>query len=202
MLDLLDYRRRVAEMYYRIREFGTATPEAWQLFQQTRDALFANHPQSPLEAEDRAAFSGLRYYPYDPHYRVIAVVDHIDEDHEYAISAGEDGLVRLRQIGTLSFMLPNGIGSLGVFWMQGYGGGVFIPFRDSTNGQTTYGGGRYLFDTIKGADLGSAGDALVLDFNYAYHPSCCYNPRWTCPLAPQQNRLSFAVEAGERLADA
>jgi uncharacterized protein (DUF1684 family) len=84
-----------------------------------------------------------------------------------------------------------------VYWIAGYGGGLFLPFRDATNASTTYGGGRYLYDTIKGADLGAGNDELVLDFNYAYHPSCCYNPRWVCPLAPPQNRLSFAVEAGE-----
>ena len=74
---------------------------------------------------------------------------------------------------------------------------MFLPFRDATSGNTTYGGGRYLLDTAKGADLGSAGDALVLDFNFAYHPSCVYDPKWVCPLAPLANRLAVAVEAGE-----
>ena len=64
----------------------------------------------------------------------------------------------------------------------------------------TYGGGRYLYDTIKGADLGVDETSIVLDFNYAYHPSCAYDERWSCPLAPAENRLDFAVEAGERLA--
>jgi uncharacterized protein (DUF1684 family) len=75
---------------------------------------------------------------------------------------------------------------------------LFLPFRDATNGTSTYGGGRYLLDTAKGADLGSVGDALVVDFNYAYHPSCFHSARWTCPLAPPRNTLAVAVEAGER----
>ena len=80
-----------------------------------------------------------------------------------------------------------------------YGGGVFLPFRDETNGATTYGAGRYVLDTVKGADLGGADGRLVVDFNYAYHPSCAYDPRWSCPLAPATNRLVGPVEAGERL---
>ncbi|MDX1605233.1 MAG: DUF1684 domain-containing protein [Candidatus Competibacterales bacterium] len=75
---------------------------------------------------------------------------------------------------------------------------LFLPFLDATSGQGSYGGGRYLYDSIKGADLGAGADTLVLDFNYAYNPSCAYDPRWVCPLAPPENRLPFAVEAGER----
>ena len=67
--------------------------------------------------------------------------------------------------------------------------GVFLPFLDETNRSETYGGGRYLLDTIKGADLGREGERLVIDFNYAYNPSCAYNSRWQCPLAPQENWL-------------
>jgi hypothetical protein len=88
-----------------------------------------------------------------------------------------------------------------VYWLAGYGGGVFIPFRDATSGTATYGGGRYLWDSVKGADLGSVGDELVLDFNYAYHPSCTYDPQWSCPLAPRDNWLDIPIEAGERLPD-
>ena len=90
-------------------------------------------------------------------------------------------------------------GTLEVFWIDVYGGGVFIPFRDATSGSLTYGGGRYLLDTIKGADLGmTERGELVLDFNFAYHPSCHYDPRWSCPLAPRENWLTVPIEAGER----
>jgi uncharacterized protein len=199
MLDLLDYRRRVFAMYSQIREQGTSTPASFALFHATRDDLFATHPQSALDTQQKSTFRGLRYYEYNPAYRVLATVNQDIEQVEYFADGGHDGDVKIRQIGQVDFELPNGTGSLGVFWIAGYGGGIFIPFRDATNGDTSYGGGRYLLDTIKGADLGSAGDALVLDFNYAYHPSCYYNARWTCPLAPMQNRLSFRVEAGEQL---
>ena len=91
--------------------------------------------------------------------------------------------------------------SLAVYWMNEYAGGIFIPFRDATSGHETYGAGRYLWDSAKGADLGSEGDELVLDFNYAYHPSCVYDVRWSCPLAPQENWLPVPIRAGERLAE-
>ena len=74
---------------------------------------------------------------------------------------------------------------------------MFLPFRDATSGKSTYGGGRYLLDTAKGADLGGDGATLRLDFNFAYHPSCHYDPQWVCPLAPLSNRLTVAIEAGE-----
>jgi hypothetical protein len=86
--------------------------------------------------------------------------------------------------------------------MLGYGGGLFLPFRDATAPAETYGGGRYLVDSVK-MTLGGAlevtpgSDEVVLDFNYAYNPSCAYDARWACPLAPPENRLSMAVRAGE-----
>jgi uncharacterized protein len=199
MLDLLDYRRRVFAMYSQIREQGTAAPASFALFRSTRDDLFATHPQSALDTQQKSTFRGLRYYEYNPAYRMLVALNQNVEQVEYFADGGHDGDVKIRQIGQVDFELPNGTGSLGVFWIAGYGGGIFIPFRDATNGDASYGGGRYLLDTIKGADLGSDGDKLVLDFNYAYHPSCYYNARWTCPLAPMQNRLSFRVEAGEQL---
>jgi uncharacterized protein (DUF1684 family) len=90
--------------------------------------------------------------------------------------------------------------------MAGYAGGVFIPFRDATNGTETYGAGRYLVDGAKGADLGAMPGAnpgewaLILDFNFATQPSCAFDPRWACPLPPPENRLDLAIRAGERLA--
>ena len=197
MLDLLDYRRHVTEMYRLVRELRTDAPEAYAGFRHVRDELFQTHPQSPLDEQQMATFQGLRYFDYDPAFRVGVQVDTGVEPVSYQLDLGEDGLVTLRQFGQVSFQVPTGSGTLGLFWIAGYGGGLFLPFRDATNGVETYGGGRYLYDTIKGADLGATPDELVLDFNYAYHPSCHYNPRWVCPLAPLQNRLDFPVPVGE-----
>ncbi|MDQ1396978.1 MAG: uncharacterized protein QOG64_2237, partial [Acidimicrobiaceae bacterium] len=91
------------------------------------------------------------------------------------------------------------LGRLDVWWLAAYGGGVFVPLKDALAGRRTYGGGRYLLDTTKGADLGGPGRSLVVDLNFAYNPSCAYDPAWACPLAPPGNVLDVAVEAGELL---
>lgn len=111
---------------------------------------------------------------------------------------GADGALRYTRIALAQFTGPHGPAALSLYWIEGYGGGLFLPFRDHTSGAETFGGGRYLYDTIKGADLGSGERSIVLDFNYAYNPSCAYDERWVCPLAPPENALPFAVRAGER----
>jgi hypothetical protein len=109
----------------------------------------------------------------------------------------DDGITHLRRIGRVHITIDGSEVALTVFWILGYGGGLFLPFRDATSGAQTYGGGRYLLDTIKHADLGSSDGCLILDFNYAYNPSCAYDSRWHCPLAPQENWLSVPILAGE-----
>src|SRR4051794_37978117 len=95
------------------------------------------------------------------------------------------------------FDLPNAPAlSLDAYWLEGYGGGLFLPFRDATSGRETYGAGRYLLDTVKGADLGGDVESLVLDFNFAYNPSCAWDDSWACPLSPPANKLPIPVTAG------
>lgn len=118
---------------------------------------------------------------------------------ETSISHSGAGATTFSRIGRVEFELGDWTQGLDVFWLDAYGGGIFIPFRDATNGTTTYGGGRYLLDTVKGADLGSTGDRLILDFNYGYHPSCVHSSRWSCPLSPPENTLTIEVTAGERM---
>ena len=198
MLDLLDYRHKIFELYRDIRALGD-DPAGRIKFQQVKDEIFRTHPQSALNDEQKSAFSGLQYYDYDPAYRVIAKVDLNVEPETLTIELEGDGRFSYRRFGKVTFTLPTGTGSLSLFWINGYGGGIFLPFGDATNRQTTYGAGRYLYDTIKGADLGATLDSLVLDFNYAYNPSCAYNERWVCPLAPRENRLSFPIPVGEKV---
>lgn len=160
-----------------------------------RDELFGKHPQSAYGAEARQRFQGLRYWPYDAKLRFTAAVKPVREERfDVQTSTGE--AMVLRRFGAVE--LP--VGRLEVFWIDVYGGGVFLPFRDGTSGVETYGGGRYLLDTVKSADLGSteAGE-LILDFNFSYHPSCVYDYKWSCPLAPRENWLSDRIEAGERM---
>jgi uncharacterized protein (DUF1684 family) len=112
--------------------------------------------------------------------------------------AALEGAVAFVRVGEARFGVAGREASLDLYWLDAYGGGLFLPFADATSGQETYGAGRYLLDTVKGADLGMDGAQLVLDFNFAYNPSCAYDPRWVCPLAPPANRLTLALQAGER----
>jgi uncharacterized protein (DUF1684 family) len=194
-MTLLDWRRRVAAMYAAVRAAGRDDPAATVArFRADRDRLFREHPDSPLDPAAQAAFPGVPYWPYDPAWRLEAEVEPATAEPVSATSITGQTFA-LERIGRVD--LP--FGALEVYWLAVYGGGVFIPFRDGTSGTETYGAGRYLLDTIKGADLGGTGDRLVLDFNYAYHPSCAYDPRWSCPLAPRANWLTVPIRAGEHL---
>lgn len=181
-------------MYASVRQAPLGDEEALIRFRRERDRLFATHPESPLPPSARAGFSGLRYWPNDPSLRFDARLLPVPRSRLAAVSLAAEEFP-LEVIGEVE--LP--VGRLQVYWIAVYGGGVFIAFRDATSGSATYGAGRYLVDTVKGADLGGSGDRLVLDFNYAYHPSCAYDPRWACPLAPPANWLTVPIEAGERL---
>jgi uncharacterized protein len=196
VLTLLDYRRRVAELYSEIRA-GAEPAQTWRRWRQVRDELFTTHPQSPIPEADRHDFGELCYYDYDPAFRVLGQYT-TREPQSYDIPTSGNQPMRFTRHGAAAFELGGETLNLELYWLDTYGGGLFVPFRDATSGATTYGAGRYLLDTVKGADLGVDGDRLVLDFNFAYNPSCSYNPRWICPLAPPANRLSVPVEAGER----
>lgn len=194
-LELADFRRRNAELHLAPPHDGA---EGVASFRRRRDELFASHPQSPLSYEQRDGFEGLAYFPYDPAARIACDLDAADEGELRVDTGGADGEVRLRRVGRLA----SPAGQLTLFWISGYGGGLFLPFRDATAGTETYGGGRYLTDTIKGTwGRGltlAAPTRIVLDFNYAYNPSCAYNSAWACPLAPPENRLELPAPAGER----
>ncbi len=197
-LDLLDYRRRVAAMYARARDDQTDHATRLARFRRECEDLLRTHPQSALSAEQKARFAGLRHFPYDPSLRFALPLEMDAAPKTLDVELRDDGLLRLRRIGKVRFRVDGQYLSLSLFWIHAYGGGLFLPFRDRTSTETTYPGGRYLLDTIKGADLGQEDSKLVIDFNYAYNPSCAYHPRWDCPLAPAENRLPVAIRAGEQ----
>jgi uncharacterized protein (DUF1684 family) len=139
----------------------------------------------------------LPYAPYDPALRFDDVSVGPAEPVRLEIDTATDGVVPLERIGRVEL---RGVGGLDVWWLAVYGGGVFLPLRDASAGRGTYGGGRYVLDTVKGADLGpgrTGGGTLVVDLNFAYNPSCAYDARWTCPLAPPGNVIEVEVAAGE-----
>ncbi len=197
LLDLADYREHVARMY--LAETDLAG------FRRARDELFATHPQSAV-ADQRDAFTGLRYFPENPEARVTVPItpaaggdEGIDID-----TGGPDGVIHYHRVGTLDTPW----GPLTLWWLDAYGGGLFLPLRDGTCGTTanlgpehSYGGGRYVTDTVKGTFgrglVVEPDGGVTIDVNYAYNPSCAYDDRWACPLAPPENRVSAPIRAGE-----
>lgn len=205
---------------------------AWRRWRETRETLFRSHPQSPVPDADRPAFRARHWpYDPRLRFEVVVDAREGDNagnaGAEIAAAATPDaatptaataspglggftlalpistgGEESFTRIGRVEVPFAAGPRRLGLFWMAGYAGGLFLPFRDATNGHETYGAGRYLLDTAKSADLGSgaAPGSLVLDFNFAFHPSCAFDPRWSCPLAPPESQLDIRVEAGERIA--
>lgn len=198
-VSLANWRRKIAETYAAVRQLAATDPErAWHTFRTTRDALFKTHPQTPLTANARDQFRSLSYFPYDPQWRLSGLVNRQVDAETFTLDLPTDGRIQYTRVAQANFSVDGQPTCLSIFWIEGYGGGLYLPFTDLTSNAETYGGGRYLFDTIKGADLGITQTEIVLDFNYAYNPSCAYDDRWVCPLAPPENHLPFAVRAGEK----
>lgn len=190
-MDLLDWRRRVAALYREVR--GSDPVAGHARWFAVREELLRHHPQSPVPASRRADVR-LRVAPYDPAFRFVVPVLPVQGERRVTTTPG-DGDVPQDRIGRVE--LP-GLGTLDLWWVAVYGGGVFLPVRDATCGSTSYGGGRYVLDTAKGADLGGGRRELVVDLNFSYPPSCAYDEAWTCPLPGPGNRLGAAVPVGEQ----
>ena len=200
-LQLADWRRRVFGLYAGVRQLSVRDPASGhELWKSGRDELFAGHPQSPLLPDDRARFTGLTVSRYDPDWRFELEVRRAEEPLRIIVDSATDGPIPFSLVGTVR--IPY-LGTLDVWRLTAYGGGLFVPVKDGLAGLAggTYGGGRYLLDTVKGADLGagSDGDSLVIDFNFAYNPSCAYDPSWSCPLAQPGNTLHEEIPVGERM---
>ena len=197
--EVVDWRRRVFALYAAIRD-AESPEDAHELWRIERDELLLHHPATPLLSEDRLLFDGLPIASYDPQWRFeLPILPAEPGGFEFA--TGTDGVVPFERIGMVE--IPD-TGTLDIWRLTSYAGGLFIPVRDALAGRPggTYGGGRYLIDTVKGADLGSDAErgTIVLDFNFAYNPSCAYDPAWACPLAQPGNVLSVAVPVGEMYA--
>ena len=197
-LELASWRRLVAELYAAVRAQDDPR-RGHELWRHGRDELFRNHPQSPLPPGDPLRTTGVPYWPYDPRFRfdvpLLEASKASQAGQNVPTSEGETAMTRLGRV-----HLPAPVdAAIDVWWLRQYAGGLFLPLRDGTAGRSSYGGGRYVLDTAKGADLGGQDGRLIIDLNFLYHPSCRYNDAWLCPLAPPGNTISTQVNAGERL---
>ncbi len=199
-LDTADWRRSVFDLYSEVRRSAAEdSPEAAHaLWRAGRDRLLGGHPASPLDSAAKEGFTGAPVAAYDPAYRFEAAVNDDGAGEIRDVETGTDGTVPFERLG--SVILP-GLGKLALWRLKSYGGGIFLPLRDATAGRDggTYGAGRYLLDTIKGAHLGEGRQpgSLVIDLNFAYNPSCAYDEAWACPLPGPDNRLDAEVPVGE-----
>lgn len=196
-LEIADWRREIFALYQDVRAAIGASSgrESWALWRDQRAKLFTAHPASPTYNNGAAA---PVLFDYDPRWCFAAKIQPFDRPPpSVPMNTGSDGTTWIKPLGMTDGLAPQLHQELTLYWISGYGGGLFLPFRDS--GTHVYGGGRYLLDTIKGADLGcNAHGQLWLDFNFAYNPSCAYSDAWVCPLPAAENCLKLAVPAGEK----
>jgi uncharacterized protein len=195
-LELAGWRREIGELYAAVRAEGDPR-RGHALWRRRRDELFRSHPQSPLRPGDPLRTAGLPYWPYDPGLRFELPL--LEAGQEMSLSVPtSDGVIPMTRVGRVRLPAPLDA-TIDVWWLRQYAGGLLLPLRDGTAGQSSYGGGRYALDTAKGADLGGRDRRLIVDLNFLYHPSCRYNDAWQCPLAPPGNTIGAPVAAGERL---
>jgi len=170
----------------------------WQMERERldKDRFFAADPQSPIPRAKRSSFTGLRYYPPDPSYRLVLTLK--EHAHKKTIEIGDTtGYTRrLIRWGEFRFVLEDKKCTLQVYKSSGSEGGFFVPFKDKTNGKETYGAGRYL-DLDPARHMNPDG-TWVLDFNEAYNPWCAYSEDYSCPFVPPENWLKVPVRAGEK----
>jgi hypothetical protein len=160
-----------------------------------KDAYLADHPHSPLPADEREGFEGLDYYDPDPDYRYVLDLETADDPERVVVETTADGEREYVAAGRFRFDLDGAERTLVAYRRPDGDANLWLPFRDTTSGDTTYGAGRYL-------DLDAAADRedgrWVVDFNGAYSPFCAYSDAYECPLVPPTNWLETRVEAGER----
>jgi uncharacterized protein len=199
LLALADWRSRVVDLYADIRR-SRDPATAWRRWCDVRADMFLHHSQSPLSAQAREKGRLPAYYDYSPDFRVVAGVVTAAPASSVTLPTSRGQTMPATLVARLAFTIAGAACELEAYWLAGYAGGLLVPFRDGTNGPQTWGSGRYVLDTAKGADLGWMDGGVVLDFNFAYQPSCSYDECWNCPIPPRANWLAPKVAAGERTA--
>jgi uncharacterized protein (DUF1684 family) len=165
-------------------------------FQRELNAEYKDATKSPLKDKDRKDFTGLDFFKFDSIYVVSAILKRSPDSDWFDMKTTTSRVTNERVYGILSFVLKDGTYKLNVYQgkdlmnKEGFEDYLFLPFLDNTNGDTTYGGGRYIDLRI------SEDDIIIIDFNKAYNPYCAYNEKYSCPIVPRVNYLSIEVKAG------
>ena len=167
-------------------------------FQAEMNAQFTDSEESPLTEEDLSTFKGLEFFPIDTSYRVRARLEFHGDSKPFAMQTTTDRLPIYKLYATARFHLKGKDCSLEIYQSQDlvqdpeYKDYLFLPYTDKTNGNSTYGGGRYIDLSVPD------GDEIVIDFNQSYNPYCAYNSEYSCPIPPGANRLDLEIRAGVR----
>ncbi len=165
-------------------------------WQREQNADFKDASKSPLKAKDRKTFRTLDFYKFDAAFVVTATLERTPDSEWFKMKTTTDRVSKERVYGVLTFQLNGNTYRLDIYQGQdlmqkkGFEDYLFLPFIDNTNGDTTYGGGRYIDLRIP------EGDTLTLDFNQAYNPFCAYNEKFSCPIVPRNNYVDESIEAG------
>lgn len=195
---MADWRLQMQSLYAVLRAFDDPR-EAWELWKARYNELLATHPSSPMKTADKIKFRGIKVFDYDPKMRFEVDITE-DKGMMQFQDLGVEGHAHYQQLGK-TVGLKDALGQeLSVYWMLGYGGGLFLPFRDKSAGFETFRTGRILLDALKGADLGLTKEGkVILDFNFAYHPSTMWDASVDYISVPDENHLPVKVIAGERV---
>ena len=157
---------------------------------QDKDFFFQTDPHSPIPEAERAAFTGLKYFPYNDDLCFALDLDKFLWTTETMIPTNNGEEAAYARYGRVRFKVNGVEQTLTIFQSEG---GLFMPFMDATCGEESYGGGRYLEP-----DIDDATGKVLIDFNLAYNPFCAYSDEWSCPVPPPENRLSVRIDAGEK----
>lgn len=160
-----------------------------------KDRFFAEHPQSPIPDDRREAFDGLRYFQPDQAYRFEVPLREHAVKEEVTVETTTDGERTYLRWGEFRLDVDGESVTLQAYRRPDDDESYWVPFRDETSGEETYGAGRYI--DLDESDRTEEGDWIV-DFNRAYSPFCAYNERYECPLIPMENWLDVRIEAGEK----
>lgn len=158
---------------------------------------FLNPQQSPIDSIKLKTFKGLAYFEPDFAYRVTAQFKSTSTQAFFAMPHTQNQTYNYSPAGIITFTIEGKQLQLTAYVQQYTNGdslNLFIPFGDATNGNQTYGGGRYLDISIAPQQ-----QQLILDFNMAYNPYCVYNKSYSCPIPPKENNLPIAINAGEKM---
>ncbi|WP_203293383.1 DUF1684 domain-containing protein [Luteirhabdus pelagi] len=167
-----------------------------QDYQEKENKEFGTAETTILTAKDFKTFEGLKFFPIDETYRVTATFKRTPDEEPFFMPTTTARLPEYVKYGEAHFTIKGKKLKLNLYQNTTpyedpeYKDYLFLPFTDETNGDGSYGGGRFLDAYIP------EGDTIILDFNKAYNPYCAYNPRYSCPIPPEENDLAIRIEAG------